>query len=114
MEWIQTTGPTVAAALEAALDQLGVHEDDVEYEVLEEPKTGLLSRFTKSEARIRVRLKPISREKPQDRRRGRTKGGSKRSEGPRRDKPANRPSHSPSRSRRSKRTRGHHQWTTTM
>ncbi len=86
MEWIQTTGRSVADALEAALDELGVHEDDVEYEVLEEPKTGLLSRFTKGEARIRVRLKPISREKPQDRKRGRGKGGSRRSEGPRREK----------------------------
>ncbi|MBK5289157.1 MAG: Jag N-terminal domain-containing protein, partial [Acidimicrobiia bacterium] len=86
MEWIQTTGSSIAEALEAALDQLGVHEDDVEYEVIEEPKTGLLSRFTKSEARIRVRLKPISREKPQDRKRGRSKGGSKRGDGARREK----------------------------
>lgn len=103
MEWIQTTGSSIAEALEAALDQLGVHEDDVEYEVIEEPKTGLLSRFTKSEARIRVRLKPISREKPQDRKRGRSKGGSKRgdgarrekSDGPRREKSANRPKSQP-------------------
>ncbi len=102
MEWIQTTGASVAEALEAALDQLGVHEEDVEYEVLEEPKTGLLSRFTKSEARIRVRLKPISREKPQDRRRGRSKGGSKRGDGPRGEKSTSRPKATPAPKQKSK------------
>ena len=34
MEWVETTGRTIAEALDAALDELGVHEDDVEYEVL--------------------------------------------------------------------------------
>ena len=47
-----------------------MHLEDVEFEVLEEPKAGFLGRFGGSEARVRVRLKPISREKPQDRRRG--------------------------------------------
>ena len=76
MEWVQTTGRTVEEALDAALDELGVHEEDVEYEVLEEAKSGFLGRFGGSEARIRVRLRPISREKPNDRRRGRSgKGG---------------------------------------
>ena len=42
MEWVETTGRTVADALDAALDELGVHEDDVEVEVLEEPKAGLV------------------------------------------------------------------------
>jgi spoIIIJ-associated protein len=81
MEWVETTGRTVADALDAALDELGVHEDDIEYEVLEEPKTGLFGRV-KTDARVRVRLKPISREKPGDRRRrGRGKGGGSRSRG---------------------------------
>jgi spoIIIJ-associated protein len=80
MEWVQTTGRTVDEAVDAALDELGVHAEDVEIEVLEEPKAGFLGRFGGSEARVRVRLKPISREKPQDRRRGRSKGGSPRSE----------------------------------
>ncbi|MGZ6884858.1 MAG: RNA-binding cell elongation regulator Jag/EloR [Acidimicrobiia bacterium] len=84
MEWVQTTGRTVEEAVEAALDELHVHEDDVEIEVLEEPKAGFLGRFGGSEARVRVRLKPISREKPQDRRRGKPKGGGKRSGGGRR------------------------------
>jgi spoIIIJ-associated protein len=81
MEWVETTGRTVADALDAALDELGVHEDDIEYEVLEEPKTGLFGRV-KTDARVRVRLKPISREKPGDRRRrGRGKGGGGRARG---------------------------------
>src|SRR5207342_1328217 len=80
MEWVQTTGRTVDEAVDAALDELGVHAEDVEVEVLEEPKAGFLGRFGGSEARVRVRLKPISREKPQDRRRGR-KGGGRRNEG---------------------------------
>jgi spoIIIJ-associated protein len=80
MEWVQTTGRTVEEAVDAALDELGVHAEDVEVEVLEEPKAGFLGRFGGSEARVRVRLKPISREKPQDRRRGRKSGG-RRNEG---------------------------------
>lgn len=84
MEWVQTTGKTVEHALEAALDELGVHTEDVEFEVLEEPKAGLFGRFGGSEARIRTRLKPISREKPQDKRRGRTKGSGRGSDGPNR------------------------------
>ena len=66
MEWVETTGRTVAEALDAALDELGVDEDEVEYEVVQEPKGGLLGR---KEARIRARVKPISREKPGERRR---------------------------------------------
>ena len=65
MEWVETTGRTVAAALDVALDTLGVDEDEVEFEVLEEPRGGLLGR---REARIRARVRPISREKPGERR----------------------------------------------
>lgn len=71
MEWVETTGKSVEEALEQALDQLGVHDDDAEYEVLVEPKTGFLGRFGGTEARIRARVKPLSREKPGERRRGR-------------------------------------------
>jgi spoIIIJ-associated protein len=74
VEWVETTGRTVEEAIDAALDELGVHEEDVEHEVLEEPRSGIFGRFGGSEARVRVRLKPISREKPGDRRRRRTKG----------------------------------------
>jgi spoIIIJ-associated protein len=70
MEWVETTGATVAAALDAALDQLGVHDDEVEYQVLQEPKTGLFGRLGGKPARIRARVRPVSREKPGDRQRG--------------------------------------------
>jgi spoIIIJ-associated protein len=71
MEWIVTTGKTVAEAVEAALDELGVDEADIEFEVLEESKRGFLSRLGGgSPARIRARVKPLSREKPDRRRRG--------------------------------------------
>src|SRR3954451_22995271 len=77
MEWVETTGRTIAEALDAALDELGVDEEDVEYEVLEEPKSGFLGRLGSSEGRIRARVKPISREKPGERQR-RNRGGSSR------------------------------------
>jgi spoIIIJ-associated protein len=64
VEWVETTARTVEAALDAALDQLGVHEDEVEFEVLQEPRTGLLGR---RDARIRARVRPMSREKPGER-----------------------------------------------
>lgn len=71
MEWIVTTGKTVTEAVERALDELGVDEADIEYEVLEEPKRGFLSRLGGgSPTRIRARVKPLSREKPDRRRRG--------------------------------------------
>ena len=57
MEWVVTMGRTVDEALDAALDQLGVDEQDAEYEVLEEPKTGLFGRI-RSEARVRARVRP--------------------------------------------------------
>jgi spoIIIJ-associated protein len=63
MEWVETTGRTIEDALDAALDELGVDEHDVEYEVLARPRGGLLGRFG-GDARIRARVKPISREKP--------------------------------------------------
>src|SRR5438067_951691 len=70
MEWIVTTGKTVTEAVEAALDELGVDEADIEYEVLEESKRGFLSRLGGgSPARIKARVKPLSREKPDRRRR---------------------------------------------
>jgi spoIIIJ-associated protein len=83
MEWVETTGATVADALDAALDELGVDDDEVEYEVVQEAKAGLFGRLGGNPARIRARVKPISREKPGDRQRSRGRaprrnGGSKR------------------------------------
>ena len=73
MEWVETTGRTIEEALDAALDELGVDENDVEYEVLARPRGGLLGRFG-GEARIRARVKPISREKPGESRRRSRRG----------------------------------------
>src|SRR5262252_5590740 len=68
MDWIEVTAKTVEDAKELALDRLGVVEDELEFEVLDEPKGGL---FRRGDARIRARVKPLSREKPVDRRRRR-------------------------------------------
>jgi spoIIIJ-associated protein len=68
MDWIEVTARTVEDAKELALDRLGVVEDELEFEVLDEPRGGL---FRRSDARIRARVKPLSREKPADRRRRR-------------------------------------------
>lgn len=68
MDWIEVTARTVDDAKELALDRLGVVEDELEFEVLDEPRGGL---FRRSDARIRARVKPLSREKPVDRRRRR-------------------------------------------
>jgi spoIIIJ-associated protein len=58
-------------ARELALDRLGVVADELEYEVIDEPKGGLFG-IGRTEARIRARVRPISREKPTDRRRRRS------------------------------------------
>jgi spoIIIJ-associated protein len=76
MEWVETTGKSVAEALELALDRLGVAEDEAEVEVVEEPRSGLFGRV-RGEARIRARIRPTAVRPKQDRRsRGRSKGRS--------------------------------------
>lgn len=57
MEWVETTGRTIEEAKELALDQLGVHEDDAEFEILDEPRAGLFGRV-RGEARVRARVAP--------------------------------------------------------
>jgi spoIIIJ-associated protein len=122
MEWVETTGRTLAEAVEAALDELGVAEEDLEYQVLDEPKSGLLGRIGGREARIRARVKPVSREKPGDRRPrdkrarpgggGRAAGSRSRPRGERAEAPAapegggRRPSGSRQRRRRPRRPAG--------
>ena len=59
MQWVETTGSTLEEAKEAALDQLGVAEDDAEFEVGEEPQKGLFGKV-RGEARVRARLKPTT------------------------------------------------------
>jgi spoIIIJ-associated protein len=76
MEWVVTTGKTIEEAKEQALDQLGVASDDAEFEVVEEPRTGLFGRM-KTEARVRARVKPTQvrpKQDRRDRRRGKAKG----------------------------------------
>ena len=70
MEWVETTGRTIAEALDAALDELGCRRGRRRVRgarAAEEriPRRGSAS----SEGRIRARVKPISREKPGERQR---------------------------------------------
>ncbi len=67
MEWVETTGRTVEEAKEQALDQLGVLEEDAEFEVLEEPKPGLFGRV-RGNARVKARVEPTSPPPKQERR----------------------------------------------
>ena len=76
MEWVETTGNTLEEAKEAALDQLGVAEDDAEFEIVDEPKAGLFGR-TRGEARVRARVRPATPRGNQERRPRKDKGGEK-------------------------------------
>lgn len=67
MEWVETTGKTLAEAKDAALDRLGVHEEDAEFDVLEEPQAGLFGRV-RGEARVRARVRPAQARQKVDRR----------------------------------------------
>ena len=76
MEWVVTTGRTVAEAVESALDKLGVDEQDAEIEVVQEPQKGLFGRL-RAEAQVRARVRPtVPRPKVdrRDRRRGERRG----------------------------------------
>src|SRR6478736_6388783 len=76
MQWVETTGRTIEDAKEAALDQLGIDESEAEFEVVEEPKTGLFGR-PRGEARIRARVVPKAPRPKQERRPRRQKTGGK-------------------------------------
>jgi spoIIIJ-associated protein len=85
VEWIEVSARTLEDARELALDRLGVVADELEYEVIDEPRGGLFG-IGRTEARIRARVKPISREKPADKRRRRSSerrpsGGSRKPRG---------------------------------
>jgi spoIIIJ-associated protein len=75
MEWIEVTGRTVDEAKDRALDELGVHESELEFELIDDARAGFLGRIGRSDARIRARIKPLSREKPADKRRRRRQEG---------------------------------------
>jgi len=70
MEWIVTTARSVDEAQTRALDLLGVDLEDAEVQVIEEGKTGLFGR-TKTEARVRARIKPKAPRVKEERRGGR-------------------------------------------
>jgi spoIIIJ-associated protein len=89
MEWVEVTGRTLEEAKEAALDQLGVDEQDAEFEVLEEPRPGLFGRF-RSEARVRARVLPTS-PRPKVERRERRRRDGVRSRGEAKARPADVP-----------------------
>lgn len=77
MEWVETTGRTIEEAKDAALDQLGVDEQDAEFQVLEEARGGLFGRL-RQEARVRARVRPTTPRPKVDRReRRRGVGGAK-------------------------------------
>ena len=67
MEWVETTGRTIEEAQEAALDELGVDEQDAEFEVVAEARVGLFGRL-RSEARVRARVRPTAPRAKEDRR----------------------------------------------
>lgn len=70
MEWVESTGSTIEEAKDRALDRLGVHGDDAEFEILADVKTGLFGRV-KEEARVRARVAPATPRAKEERRRGR-------------------------------------------
>lgn len=97
MEWVETTGKTVDEAKGKALDELGVTEDDAEFEILDEPKPGLFGRI-RGEARVRARVRPAQARQKVDRRDRRRAEKSEKTEkgdsaevGEKQDKPARAP-----------------------
>jgi spoIIIJ-associated protein len=68
VEWVETTGKTVEEAKELALDQLGVDANEAEFELIEEPKSGLFGR-TRGMARVRARVVPLTPPPKTERRR---------------------------------------------
>jgi spoIIIJ-associated protein len=74
MEWVESTGSSIDEAKERALDRLGVHGDDAEFEVVSDVKTGLFGRV-KEEARVRARVAPSTPRAKEENRRGRGRGG---------------------------------------
>ena len=77
MQWVETTGKTIEEAKGLALDQLGVAEDDAEFEILVEPRSSLFG-LRKGEARVRARVKPTTvRPKLENRDRRKAREGAK-------------------------------------
>ena len=62
MDFIEVTGKTVDDAITEALVQLGVTSDQIEYEVIEEAKSGFLG-FNSKPAKVNVRKKETINDK---------------------------------------------------
>lgn len=91
MEWVETTGKTLEEAKGIALDQLGVAEEDAEFEIVDEPRPGLFG-LTRGEARVRARVRPRSPRAKTDRRDRRGKSGhGEQGKAPRSNESAERP-----------------------
>jgi spoIIIJ-associated protein len=76
VEWVVTSGRTIEEATEAALDQLGVDEQDAEVEVVQDAQKGLFGRL-RAEAQVRARVRPTAPRPKLDRserRRGERRG----------------------------------------
>jgi spoIIIJ-associated protein len=67
MEWVEISARTIEEAKDQALDQLGVAEDEAEFEILEEPRPGLFGRL-RGQARVRARVLPTQPRSKVDRR----------------------------------------------
>jgi spoIIIJ-associated protein len=67
MEWVETTAKTIEEAKSLALDQLGVADEDAEFEIVDEPRPGLFGRM-RGEARVRARVRPTQPRPKADRR----------------------------------------------
>lgn len=63
MKVLEKSGKTIEEALELALAEMNLTEDEVEYEVLEEPKNGFLGIIGNKEALIRVNRKETTQDK---------------------------------------------------
>jgi spoIIIJ-associated protein len=77
VEWVETTGKTVEDAKEQALDELGVDDQDAEFEIVEEAKAGLFG-LVRKEARVRARVRPTQPRPKVERRRSRRRDGAER------------------------------------
>lgn len=82
MEWVETTGKTVQDAIEAALDQLGVDEQDAEVVVLEDGRPGFLG-IGRADARVQARVRPSAPRPKRPQRGRRTRGRAQGGERPR-------------------------------
>lgn len=73
MDWVETTGSTVAGALADALEKLGVDEHDADVVVVEVARQGFLG-IGRREARVRARVRPTA-PRPKRPQRGRRERG---------------------------------------